>query len=302
MENLSEMVTEALEEVKARDGDKERAAFLEALEAYTKSVKEGLVQCGYQYEFKDEYVRIVYNGLTVTSAFKADLYTRPRSSTMLMTIGRDSQLANRYRKVKMLIQALEEVSLDDLNDAVGEKLQELEKKVNEAVDAYVYSRGDGSHAIRQVLEKILSRLTHGGKASVKFYDINIAHPDDEDIITQACDVCIKVDDRHYIFKYVVPLISKEFFDNSSTVFCATNGLSNDMVTTMKNLYTLKCCLEMAHDHIGILGDDEDEQWFMGCYSDIVDLYYKGSPTLENFMSRVYMRRPDNTKTYCFTNK
>ncbi len=301
MESLREMVNESLEEVKARENDKERAAFLEALDAYTKTVKEGLVQCGYQYEFKDEYVRMVYNGLTAASAFKVDLYTKVFTSTMLNIIRTDSYLASRYRKAQMLIQALEEVSLDDLNDAVGEKLQELEEKVNEAGKAYVDSRGDGSYAIKRSLEKILNRLTQGGQASVKFYDINIVHPDDEDIITQACDVCINVDGRHYIFKYVVPLMSKEFFDNSSTVFCATNGLSNDMVTTMKNLYTLKFCLEMAHDHIGILGDDEDEQWFMGCYSDIVDLYYKGSPTLENFMSRVYMRRPDNTKTYCFTN-
>lgn len=301
MENLSEMVTEALEEVKDRKEDAKREAFVDALGDYTQAVKDGLRQCNYHYEFKDEYVRIEYNGLTAASAFKADLFTKVYTSTMLNIIKTDSYLASRYRKAQMLIQALDDSRLDELEDAVGEQLQELEEKVNEAGKAYVDSRGDGSYAIKRSLEKILNRLTQGGQASVKFYDINIAHPDDADIITQACDVCINVDDRHYIFKYVVPLISKEFFDNSPTVFCATNGLSNDMVTTMKNLYTLKCCLEIAHDHIGILGDDKDKQWFMGCYSDIVDLYYKGSPTLENFMSRVYMRRPDNTKTYCFTN-
>lgn len=301
MENLHEMVSESLNEIKARKEDKEREAFLEALDAYTKTVKEGLVQCGYQYEFKDEYVRIVHNGLTVTSAFKADLYTRPRSSTMLMTIGKDSQLANRYRKVKMLIQALNEVSLDDLNDAVGEELQEFEKKVNEAGDTYVNSRGDGSHAIRRVLEKILNRLTHGGKANVKFYDIDIAHPDDEDIITQACDINIHVGDITYTFKYVVPLMSKEFFDKSVVDFCATNGLSNDMVTTLKNLYTLRCCLEMAFNHAEVIGS-EDKMWFFNVYSNVVDMYYKVSELLKRFMGGVYLKRPDNTKTYCFTNK
>lgn len=189
--------------------------------------------------------------------------------------------------------------LDDLG-GVGEKLQELEKKVNEASDAYVYSRGDGSHAIRQLLEKILNRLTHGGQVSVKFYDINIAHPDDEDTITQACDVCINVDGRHYIFKYVVPLISKEFFDNSITVFCATNGLSNDMATTLKNLYTLRCCLEMAFNHAEVIGS-EDKMWFFNVYSSVVDMYYKVSELLKRFMGGVYLKRPDNTKTYCFTN-
>lgn len=300
MENLSAMVTEALEEVKARENDKEREAFLEALDAYNQTVKEGLVQCGYQYEFKDEYVRIEYNGLTAASAFKADLYTKPNTSTMLNIIGTDSQLTNRYRKAKMLIRALEEAGLDDLNDAVGEKLQELEEKVNEAVDAYVYSRGDSGYAIRRLLEKILNRLTNGGKASVKFYDTNIAHPDDEDIITQACDVKIDTGERSYIFKYVVPLTSKEFFDDSTTVFCATNGLSNDIVTTMKNLYTLKCCLEMAQNHVEILGV-EDGQWFISCCSDILDFYYKDNKLMERFMAKVYLRRPDNTKTYCFTN-
>ena len=128
MENLSEMVAEALEEVKARENDKEREAFLEALDAYTKTVKEGLVQCGYQYEFKDEYVRMVWNGLTVTSAFKADLYTKVYTSTILNIIGKDSLLANRYRKAQMLIQALDDNHLDELMDAVGEKLQEIEEK------------------------------------------------------------------------------------------------------------------------------------------------------------------------------
>ena len=302
MENLSEMVTEALEEVKARENVTERMAFLEALDAYTKTVKEGLVQCGYQYEFKDEYVRMVYNGLTVTSAFKADLYTRPRSSTMLMTIGKDSQLSNRYRKVKMLIQALEEVSLDDLNDAVGENLQELEKKVNEAGDAYVYSRGDGSYAIKRSLDKILNRLTQGGQASVKFYPINLAHPDDEDIISQACDVKINVGGRFYIFKYVVPLKSKTFFDDEITNFCTSNDMSFNMASTMECLYTLKCCLEMIFNHVEILGSD-DTKWYMSCHSDILDVYYKGSEILERFMAQVYMRRPDhNDNTYCFTNK
>lgn len=302
MESLREMVNESLEEVKDRKEDAKREAFVEALGDYTQAVKDGLRQCNYHYEFKDEYVRIEYNGLTAASAFKADLFTKPNTSTMLNIIGTDRQLASRYRKAKMLIQALEEANLDDLNDAVGERLQELEEKVNEAGDAYVYSRGDGCHAIKSTLDRILNRLTHSGQVSVKFYDINIAHPDDEDIISQACDINVNTGVVTYTFKYVVPMVTKPFFDDSITAFCATNGLSNDMVTTMKNLYTLMCCLEMAHDHIGILGVDESKQWFMGCYSDIVDLYYKGSPTLENFMSRVYMRRPDNTKTYCFTNK
>lgn len=301
MESLREMVNESLEEVKDRKEDAKREAFVEALGDYIQTVKEGLRQCNYHYEFKDEYVRIEYNGLTAASAFKADLYTKPKTSTMLNIIGTDRQLASRYRKAKMLIQALEEAGLDDLNDAVGERLQELEEKVNEAGDAYVYSRGDGSHVIKSILEKILNRLTHSGQVSVKFYDINIAHPDDEDIITRACDINIHVGDIIYTFKYVVPLMSKEFFDKNVADFCATNDLSNDMVTTLKNLYTLRCCLEMAFNHAEVIGS-EDKMWFFNVYSDVVDTYYKVSELLKRFMGSVYLKRPDNTKAYCFTNK
>lgn len=300
MENLREMVTEALEEVKDRKEDAKREAFVEALGDYIQAVKDGLRQCNYHYEFKDEYVRIEYNGLTAASAFKADLYTIPKTSTMLNIIGTDRQLASRYRKAKMLIQALEEVSLDDLNDAVGERLQELEEKVNEAGDAYVYSRGEGSQGIKQMLEKILNRLTNGGQASVKFYDINIAHPDDEDVITRACDIGINDGSRSYIFKYAVPMKSKEFFDKSIADFCTTNGLSNNMITTMKNLYTLRCCLEMVFNHAGIMGS-EYRMWFSGVYSNVVDMYYKENELLKRFMGGVYLKRPDNTRTYCFTN-
>lgn len=299
MEGLREMVNDSLKEIEARKEDKERTAFLEALNAYTQAVKDGLIKCGFQYEFKDEYVRIEYNGLTAASAFKADLYTKPNTSTMLNIIGTDSQLANRYRKAKMLIEALEEAGLGDLNDAVGEKLQELEEKVNETGKAYVDNRGDGSYVVKSTLEKILNRLTRGGNASVKFYDINIAHPDDEDIITQACNIKIDTGERSYIFKYVVPLTAKSFFDDSIAVFCATNDLSN-MVTTMKNLYTLRCCLEMAQNHVEILGV-EDGQWFISCCSDILDFYYKDNELMERFMVKVYLRRPDDTKTYCLTN-
>lgn len=300
MESLREMVTESLEEVKDRKEDAKREAFVEALGDYTQAVKDGLRQCNYHYEFKDEYVRIESNGLTAASAFKADLYTKPKTSTMLNIIGTDRQLASRYRKAKMLIQALEEAGLDDLSDAVGERLQELEEKVNEAGDAYVYSRGEGSQGIKQMLEKILNRLTNGGQASVKFYDINIAHPDDEDIITRACDIKVNVGNRAYVFKYVVPSTSKEFFDKSIADFCTTNGLSNGMITTMNNLYTLRCCLEMAFNHAEVLGSD-DREWFMKCYSEVLDLYYDINTSLISFMAKVYMKRPDNTRTYCFTN-
>ena len=301
MESLREMVTESLQEIEARQQDAKREAFVEVLGEYTQAVKEGLRQCKYNYDFKDEYVRIEYNGLTAASAFKADLYTKVYTSTMLNIIGKDSLLASRYQKTQMLIQALDDNRLDDLEDAVGEKLQELEEKVEEAGKEYVDSRGDGSQAIKSILERILNRLTHSGQASVKFYDINIAHPDDEDIITQACDINVNTGDKSYIFKYVVPLISKEFFDDSITVFCATNGLSNGMVTTMKNLYTLKCCLEMVQNHVEILGV-EDGQWFISCCSDILDFYYKDNELMDRFMAKVYLRRPDNTKAYCFTNK
>lgn len=301
MENLNVVMSSYLKENEDRKADTEREAFLEALGDYTQAVKDGLRQCNYHYEFKDEYVRMVYNGLTAASAFKADLYIKPNTSTMLNIIGVDSQLANRYRKAKMLIEALEEAGLDDLNDAVGEKLQELEEKVNEAGDAYVYSRGNGGYAIRRLLEKILNRLTNGGKASVKFYDINIAHPDDEDIITQACDINIHVGERSYTFKYVVPLSSKPFFDDSITVFCATNGLSNDMATTMKNLYTLRCCLGMVFNHVEVIGS-EDKKWFFNVYHNVVDMYYKDSELMERFMAEVYTMKPDNTRTYCFTNR
>lgn len=300
MENLSEMVNESLEEVKDRKEDAKREAFVEALGDYTQAVKDGLRQCNYHYEFKDEYVRIEYNGLTAASAFKADLFTKPKTSTMLNIIGKDSLLASRYRKAQMLIQALEEAGLDDLNDAVGERLQELEEKVNEAGKAYVDSRGNGSQAIKQILGRILNRLTHSGQVSVKFYDINIAHPDDEDIITQACDINIHVGDITYTFKYVVPLMSKEFFDKSIVDFCAANDLSNDMVTTLKNLYTLRCCLEMVFNHAGIMGS-EYRMWFSGVYSNVVDMYYKENELLKRFMGGVYLKRPDNTRTYCFTN-
>lgn len=299
MESLREMVTESLQEIEARQQDAKREAFVEVLGEYTQAVKEGLRQCNYNYDFKDEYVRIEYNGLTAASAFKADLYTKPKTFTMLNIIGKDSLLASRYRKAKMLIQALEEAGLDDLNYTVGERLQELEEKVNEAGDAYVYSRGDGSHAIKSILERILNRLTHGGQVSVKFYDINIAHPDDEDIITRACDINVNTGDRSYIFKYVVPLISKEFFEDSIVAFCNANGLSN-MVTTMKNLYTLRCCLEMAFNHAEVLGTD-DKGWFFNVYSEVLDLYYKESELLKRFMGGVYLKRPDNTRAYCFTN-
>lgn len=301
MESLREMVNESLEKVKDRKEDAKREAFVEALGDYTQAVKDGLRQCNYHYEFKDEYVRIEFNGLTAASAFKADLYTKPNTSTMLNIIGTDRQLASRYRKAKMLIQALEEASLDDLNDAVGERLQELEEKVNEAGDAYVYSRGEGSQGIKQMLEKILNRLTNGGQASVKFYDINIAHPDDEDIITRACDITINDGNRSYIFKYVVPLLSKEYFDKSITDFCAANDLSDDMVTTMKNLYTLRCCLEMLYNHAGVLGG-EDRDWVYIAYTDVFELYRNYNDLLESFVDKVYMKRPDNTRAYCFTNE
>ena len=301
MESLREMVNESLEEVKDRKEDAKREAFVDALGDYTQAVKDGLRQCNYNYEFKDEYVRIEYNGLTAASAFKADLYTKPKTSTMLNIIGTDRQLASRYRKAKMLIQALEEAGLDDLNDAVGERLQELEEKVNEAGDAYVYSRGDGSHAIKSILERILNCLTHSGQVSVKFYDINIAHPDDEDITTRACDINVNTGIITYVFKYVVSMVSKEFFDSSITDFCATNGLSNDMITTLKNLYTLHCCLEMAFNHAEVLGS-EDKMWFFNVYSEVLDMYYKDSGLLKRFMGSVYLKRPDNTRTYCFTNE
>ena len=298
MEGLREIVTESLKEIEARKEDVNREALMEALSDYTQAVKEGLIKCNYHYEFKDEYVRIEYNGLTAASAFKADLYTRPNTSTMLSIIGTDNQLASRYRKAQMLLQALEEYRLDDLEDAVGEKIQELEEKVDKAGDAYVDSRGDGSYVVKSTLERILNRLTHGGQASIKFYETIVGYPDDE-VITQACDIDIHVNDITYTFKYVVPLMSKEFFDDSIAVFCATNDLSN-MVTTMKNLYTLKCCLEMAQNHVEILGV-EDGQWFISCCSDILDFYYKDNELMERFMAKVYLRRPDNTKTYCFTN-
>lgn len=301
MESLREMVNESLEEVKDRKEDAKREAFVEALGDYTQVVKEGLRQCNYHYEFKDEYVRIEFNGLTAASAFKADLYAKPKTSTMLNIIGTDRQLASRYRKAKMLIQALEEAGLDDLNDAVGERLQELEEKVNEAGDAYVYSRGDGSHAIKSILERILNCLTHSGQVSVKFYDINIAHPDDEDITTRACDINVNTGIITYVFKYVVSMVSKEFFDSSITDFCATNGLSNDMITTLKNLYTLHCCLEMAFNHAEVLGS-EDKMWFFNVYSEVLDMYYKDSGLLKRFIGSVYLKRPDNTRTYCFTNE
>ena len=300
MENLHEMVSESLNEIKARKEDKEREAFLEALDAYTKTVKEGLVQCGYQYEFKDEYVRMEFNGLTAASAFKADLYTKVFTSTMLNIIKTDSYLAGRYRKAQMLIQALDDSRLDDLEDAVGERLQKLEERVIETGNAYVNSRGNDSHVVKSTLERILNRLTHDGKAGVKFYDINIGYPDDVDVITQACDIKIDTGERSYVFKYVVPLLSKPFFDDSITVFCATNGLSNDMVATMKNLYTLRCCLEMAFNHAEVIGS-EDKMWFFNAYSNVVDMYYKDNELMERFMGKVYLRRPDNTKTYCFTN-
>lgn len=299
MESLREMVNESLEEVKDRKEDAKREAFVEALGDYTKAVKDGLRQCNYHYEFKDEYVRIESNGLTAASAFKADLYTKPKTSTMLNIIGTDRLLASRYRKAKMLIQALEEAVLDDLNDAVGERLQELEEKVNEAGDAYVYSRGDGSHAIKSILEKILNRLTHSGQVSVKFYDINIAHPDDEDIITRACDINVNTGVVTYTFKYVVQMVSKPFFEDSIVVFCNANGLSN-MVTTMKNLYTLRCCLEMAFNHAEVLGTD-DKEWFMRYYYDVLDMYYKENEILSHFMEKVYLARSYHDKDYCFSN-
>ena len=294
------MVNESLEEVRDRKEDAKREAFVEALGDYTQAVKEGLRQCNYNYDFKDEYVRIEFNGLTAASAFKADLYTKVYTSTMLNIIGADRQLASRYRKAQMLIQALDDNRLDDLEDAVGEKLQELEEKVEEAGKAYVDSRGDGSQAIKSILERIFNRLTHSGQASVKFYDINLARPDDEDIITRACDIAVNTGSATYIFKYVVPLTSKEFFDDSITVFCATNGLSNDMVTTMKNLYTLRCCLEMLYNHVGVLGGAEGN-WVHLTYSDVLELYCNYNDLLESFINEVYLKRPDNTRTYCFTN-
>lgn len=299
MESLREMVTESLQEIEARQQDAKREAFVEALGDYTQAVKEGLRQCNYNYDFKDEYVRIESNGLTAASAFKADLYAKPKTSTMLNIIGTDRQLAGRYRKAKMLIQALEEAGLDDLNDAVGECLQELEEKVNEAGDAYVYSRGDGCHAIKSTLDRILNRLTHSGQVSVKFYDINIAHPDDEDITTRACDINVNTGIITYTFKYVVQMVSKPFFDDSITAFCATNGLSK-IVTTMKNLYTLRCCLEMAFNHAEVLGSDDKMQFF-NVYSEVLDMYYKDNELLKRFMGSVYLKRPDNTRTYCFSN-
>lgn len=299
MESLREMVSGSLQEIEARQQDAKREAFVEALGDYIQTVKEGLRQCNYHYEFKDEYVRIESNGLTAASAFKADLYAKPKTSTMLNIIGKDSLLASRYRKTKMLIQALGEAGLDDLNDAVGERLQELEEKVKEAGDAYVYSRGDGSQAIKSTLERILNRLTHSGQVSVKFYDINIAHPDDEDIISQACDINVNTGIVTYIFKYVVQMVSKPFFDDSITAFCATNGLSK-IVTTMKNLHTLRCCLEMAFNHAEVLGSDDKMQFF-NVYSEVLDMYYKDNELLKRFMGSVYLKRPDNTRTYCFSN-
>ena len=299
MESLREMVTKSLKEIETRKEDAKREAFVEALGDYTQVVKEGLRQCNYHYEFKDEYVRIEFNGLTAASAFKADLYAKPKTSTMLNIIGTDHQLASRYRKAKMLIQALEEAGLDDLNDAVGERLQELEEKVNEAGDAYVYSRGDGCHAIKSTLDRILNRLTHSGQVSVKFYDINIAHPDDGDIISPACDINVNTGVVTYTFKYVVPMVTKPFFDDSITAFCATNGLSK-IITTMKNLHTLRCCLEMAFNHAEVLGSDDKMQFF-NVYSEVLDMYYKDSELLKRFMGSVYLKRPDNTRTYCFSN-
>lgn len=299
MESLSEMVSSALKEIEARKEDAKREAFVEALGDYIQTVKDGLRQCNYHYEFKDEYVRIEFNGLTAASAFKADLYAKPNTSTMLNIIGTDNQLASRYRKTQMLIQALEAAELDDLEDAVGGKLQELEEKVEKAGKEYVDSRGDGSSAIKSILERILNRLTHSGQASVKFYDINIAHPDDEDIITQACDIAINTGSATYIFKYVVPMVSKPFFEDRIKTFCTTGDLSK-IVTTMKNLYTLRCCLEMAFNHAEVLGSD-DKEWFFNVYNEVLDMYYKDSELLKRFMGNVYMKRPDNTRTYCFTN-
>lgn len=301
MKSLHEVVTESLKEIKDREEDTNREAFLDALGNYTQAVKDGLIKCGYKYEFKDEYIRIECNNLTAASAFKADVLAKPNSFTMLNIIKTDSQLASRYRKAMMLIQALNEYSLDDLTNEIGEELQILEEKVNEAGKAYVSSRGDGSYVIKSILERILNRLTQGGQISVKFSDINIGYPDDEDIITQACNVNIDVGGIIYTFQYSVPLLSKQFFDYNIASFCASSGLSKDMEDTMKNLYTLKCCLEMIYDHSEVLGD-EDSQWYMKCHSDILDLYYMESELLKKFMDNVYLKRPyKDNKAYLFTN-
>lgn len=189
--------------------------------------------------------------------------------------------------------------VDYLED-VGEKLQELEEKAEEAGKEYVDGRGDGSHAIKSILDQILNCLTHSGQASVKFYDINLAHPDDEDIITRACDINVNTGVVTYTFKYVVPMVSKPFFDDSITAFCATNGLSNDMVAIMRNIYTLRCCLEMTFNHAEVLGSD-DKMLFFNVYSEVLDFYYKDNELLKRFMVGVYLKRPDNTRAYCFTN-
>ena len=73
-----------------------------------------------------------------------------------------------------------------------------------------------------------------------------------------------------------------------------------MVTTMKNLYTLRCCLEMAFNHAEVLGTG-DKELFFNAYSEVLDLYYKENELLKRFMGGVYLKRPDNTRTYCLTN-
>ena len=177
MESLREMVNESLEEIETRKENVEREALLEALRNYTEKVKEGLRQCGLHYKYNHDYFRVEYNGLTAACGFVSDLVSIPRSATTVDIIGRDSHLLNRYREAMAMINTLREHQLDDLEEAVGGDLQELERKVEEAEKVYINKHGEGSYAIKRILEKMLNRLRNNGQVDIKFYDINLAHPD-----------------------------------------------------------------------------------------------------------------------------
>lgn len=300
MESLREMVTESLQEIETRKEDAEREAFLEALGNYIEKVKEGLRQCGLHYKYNHDYFRVEYNGLTAACGFVSDLVSIPRSATTVDIIGRDSHLLNRYREAMVMINTLREHQLDDLEEAVGGDLQELERKVEEAEKVYINKHGEGSYAIKRILEKMLNRLRNNGQVDIKFYDINLAHPDDEDIISQACDIKVKVDEFSYRFHYVISLVGRDDIDGKVVAFCETNGLSSNMVPTMKNLYVLRCCLEMAFNHVEVLGSD-DKVWFMRYYHNVLDMYYKENETLARFMGKVYLARSYHDKDYCFSN-